>query len=72
MTDRVTVQVDGELIKALDRFRANSARAFRTRQDLLRHIVADWLASHGYPSGKSMDLSPRSSLLEDQTVRRSD
>lgn len=72
MTDRVTVRVDSELIDALDRFRADSAPAFRTRQDLLRYIIAEWLENHGYPSVRPMDLSSRSSVLEDRTVRRSD
>lgn len=48
MADRVTVRVDADLVGALDRFRADSEPGLRTRQDALRHIVADWLAAHGY------------------------
>jgi hypothetical protein len=48
MADRVTVRVDQEIIDALDLFHAARATDFRSRQDALRHIVADWLATRGY------------------------
>jgi hypothetical protein len=48
MSDRVTVRVDSDLVDALDRLRVDREPMFRTRQDLLRYIVDDWLSSHGY------------------------
>lgn len=58
MSDRVTVRVDSDLVDALDRFRADREPTFRTRQDLLRYIVADWLGSHGYLPTEQGDLKP--------------
>lgn len=48
MTDRVTIRVDPDLAKALDRFMAGDALPFRSRQDAFRHIVRTWLTTEGY------------------------
>jgi hypothetical protein len=51
MTDRVTVRVDDSLIRALDRCREELEPKLRTRQDLVRYILADWLTTRSYLSG---------------------
>ncbi len=56
MSDRVTIRVDQVLIDALDRFRAASGPDSRSRQDVLRHIIEDWLATHGYLPMPSREL----------------
>lgn len=56
MSDRVTVRVEEILVSALDRFRADHETEFRSRQDLLRHIIADWLIARAYLSGTPTGL----------------
>lgn len=55
MTDRVTVRVDDSLIRALDRCREELEPKLRTRQDLVRYILADWLTTRSYLSGQSRE-----------------
>lgn len=48
MSDRVTVRVDRSVVDALDRLRMARATEFHSRQDLLRHILVDWMTTHGH------------------------
>ena len=48
MNDRISLQVAPDAKEALDRFRGDQRAQLRSRQDVLRHIISDWLTSRGY------------------------
>lgn len=66
MSDRITVRVDQSLVDAIDKLRVARGTEFHSRQDLLRHILLDWMISHQHlaPAGpepllRSVDASSR-------------
>jgi hypothetical protein len=46
--DRITVRVDADVFEAFERFIAQSGVPTRSKQDAYRHVVRDWLGTHGY------------------------
>lgn len=48
---RITVRVDADVYDAFERFIAESGMTNRSKQDAYRHVVRDWLGTHGYLKG---------------------
>ncbi len=61
MSDRITVRVDRHIVDAIDRVRMARGMEFHSRQDLLRHILVDWMMSHNY-----LGPAPKEALLRNE------
>lgn len=48
MTDRLTIRVSAELVRALDQYISVSEIPNRSRQEAFRQIAWDWLTEQGY------------------------
>jgi hypothetical protein len=51
MTDRLTIRVSAELVRALDQYISVSEIPIRSRQEAFRQIAWDWLGEHGFVNG---------------------
>lgn len=45
---RITVRVDKDVYEAFERFMAESGMSKGSKQEAYRHVVRDWLGTHGY------------------------
>lgn len=48
MNDKITARIPAELNAAFEEFLASAPECIRTRQDAIRHILADWLTTKGF------------------------
>jgi hypothetical protein len=53
MNERITIRVTAEMKEALECFHQDQVVAVRSRQDVFRRIIEDWLIGHGYLQAQS-------------------